>query len=57
MAAYLLGNLKVTNVEAFNKYRELVTKTIHGHGGEYIRVDMNSVCRETPYHLIRLRTI
>ena len=46
MAAYLLGNLKVTNAEEFEKYRDLVTKTIRDHGGEYVLVDMNSVAIE-----------
>ncbi|HIG59962.1 MAG TPA: DUF1330 domain-containing protein, partial [Gammaproteobacteria bacterium] len=46
MAAYLLGNFKVTNVEGFEKYRDLVTKTIRDHGGEYVLVDMNSVAVE-----------
>ena len=46
MAAYLLGNFKVTNVEEFEKYRDLVTKTIRDHGGEYVLVDMNSVAVE-----------
>ena len=46
MAAYLLGNFKVTNAEGFEKYRDLVTKTIRDHGGEYVLVDMNSVAIE-----------
>ena len=46
MAAYLLGNFKVTNAEGFEKYRDLVTKTIRDHGGEYVLVDMNSVAVE-----------
>ncbi len=46
MAAYFLANIKVTNVEGFTKYRELVTKTIRDHGGEYVLVDMNSVAVE-----------
>ena len=46
MAAYLLGNFKVTNAEEFEKYRDLVTKTIRDHGGEYVLVDMNSVAVE-----------
>ena len=52
MAAYLLGNLKVTNPEGFTKYRELVAKTIADHGGEYIVADVNSVPVEgDPEHL------
>ena len=46
VAAYFLGNFKVTNAEGFEKYRDLVTKTIRDHGGEYIAVDMNSVAVE-----------
>jgi uncharacterized protein (DUF1330 family) len=46
MAAYLLGNFQVTNAEGFEKYRDLVTKTIRDHGGEYVLVDMNSVAVE-----------
>jgi uncharacterized protein (DUF1330 family) len=46
MAAYFLANLKVTNVEEFSKYRDLVTKTIRDHGGEYVLVDMSSVAVE-----------
>ena len=46
VAAYLLGNFKVTNAEGFEKYRDLVTKTIRDHGGEYIAVDMNSIAVE-----------
>ena len=46
MAAYLLGNFKVTNAEEFEKYRDLVTKTIRDHEGEYVLVDMNSVAVE-----------
>ena len=41
MAAYLVGNLKVTNVEGFTEYRNLVGKTITDHGGEYIVADGN----------------
>ena len=52
MAAYLLGNLKVTNPEGFTKYRELVAKTIADHGGEYVVADVNSVPVEgDPEHL------
>ena len=39
MAAYLVGNLKVTNPEGFTEYRELVAKTIADHGGEYMVAD------------------
>ncbi len=46
MAAYLIGNLKVTNVEGFTQYRDLVGKTISDHGGEYIVADVNSVAVE-----------
>ncbi len=42
MAAYLVGNLKVTNAEGFTKYRELVGKTISDHGGEYVVADVES---------------
>ena len=52
MAAYLVGNLKVTNPEGFTKYRELVAKTIAEHGGEYVVADANSVPVEgDPDHL------
>ena len=52
MAAYLVGNLKVTNPEGFTKYRELVAKTIADHGGEYVVADVNSVPVEgEPEHL------
>ena len=52
MAAYLVGNLKVTNPEGFTKYRELVAKTIADHGGEYVVADVNSVPVEgDPEHL------
>ena len=52
MAAYLVGNLKVTNLEGFTKYRELVAKTIADHGGEYVVADANSVSVEgNPEHL------
>ena len=52
MAAYLVGNLKVTNPEGFAKYRELVAQTIADHGGEYIVADVNSVAVEgNPDHL------
>ena len=52
MAAYLVGNLKVTNTEGFTKYRELVAQTIADHGGEYIVADVNSVAVEgDPEHL------
>ena len=52
MAAYLIGNLKVTNPEGFTKYRELVAKTIADHGGEYVVADVNSVPVEgEPEHL------
>ena len=52
MAAYLVGNLKVTNPEGFTKYRELVGQTIADHGGEYIVADVNSVAVEgNPDHL------
>ena len=52
MAAYLVGNLKVTNPEGFTEYRELVAKTITDHGGEYVVADANSVPVEgDPDHL------
>ena len=52
MAAYLVGNLKVTNPEGFTKYRELVAQTIADHGGEYVVADVNSVPVEgDPEHL------
>ena len=52
MAAYFVGNLKVTNPEGFTKYRELVAKTIADHGGEYVVADVNSVPVEgDPEHL------
>ena len=52
MAAYLVGNLKVTNPEGFTKYRELVAKTIADHGGEYVVADAKSVPVEgDPEHL------
>lgn len=52
MAAYLVGNLKVTNVEGFTEYRNLVGKTITDHGGEYIVADVKSVPMEgEPEHL------
>ena len=52
MAAYLVGNLKVTNPKGFAKYRELVAQTIADHGGEYIVADVNSVAVEgNPDHL------
>lgn len=52
MAAYLVGNLKVTNPEGFTKYRELVANTIADHGGEYVVADANSVSVEgDPEHL------
>ena len=52
MAAYLVGNLKVTNPEGFTKYRELVAQTIADHDGEYVVADVNSVPVEgDPEHL------
>ena len=52
MAAYLVGNLKVTNAEGFTKYRELVGKTISDHGGEYVVADVESKAVEgNPEHL------
>ena len=52
MAAYLVGNLKVTNVEGFTEYRNLVGKTIADHGGEYVVADVKSVPMEgEPAHL------
>ncbi len=52
MAAYLVGNLRVTNAEGFTEYRNLVGKTIADHGGEYIVADVKSVPMEgDPEHL------
>ena len=52
MAAYLVGNLKVTNAEGFGRYRELVGKTISDHGGEYVVADVDSKAIEgNPEHL------
>ena len=52
MAAYLVGNFKVTNVEGFTEYRNLVGKTIADHGGEYVVADAKSVPMEgEPAHL------
>ena len=52
MAAYLVGNFKVTNVEGFTEYRNLVGKTIADHGGEYVVADAKSVPMEgDPAHL------
>ena len=46
MAAYLVGNFKVTNVDGFTEYRNLVGKTIADHGGEYVVADAKSVPTE-----------
>ena len=46
MAAYLVGNLRVTNAEGFTEYRNLVGNTIAEHGGEYIVADVKSVPME-----------
>jgi len=46
MAAYVVGNLKVTNAEGFTEYQNLVGKTISDHGGEYVVADVNSVPME-----------
>ena len=52
MAAYLVGNFKVTNVDGFTEYRNLVGKTIADHGGEYVVADAKSVPMEgDPAHL------
>ena len=52
MAAYLVGNFKVTNVDGFTEYRNLVGKTIADHGGEYVVADAKSVPMEgEPAHL------
>ena len=52
MAAYLEGNFKVTNVDGFTEYRNLVGKTIADHGGEYVVADAKSVPMEgAPAHL------
>ena len=52
MAAYLVGNLKVTNPEGFSEYRKLVGKTIADHGGEYVVADVKSIAIEgDPEHL------
>ena len=52
MAAYLVGNFKVTNVDGFTEYRNLVGKTIADHGGEYVGADAKSVPMEgDPAHL------
>ena len=47
-----MGNFKVTNVEGFTEYRNLVGKTIADHGGEYVVADAKSVPMEgDPAHL------
>ena len=52
MAAYVVGNLKVTNAEGFTEYQNLVGKTISDHGGEYVVADAKSVPMEgDPEHL------
>tara|TARA_Y100000588_G_C13674897_1_gene677846 strand:- start:240 stop:455 length:216 start_codon:yes stop_codon:yes gene_type:complete len=52
MAAYLLGNFKVKNVDGFTGYRNLVGRTIADHGGEYVVADAKSVPMEgDPAHL------
>ena len=52
MAAYLVGNFKVTNVDGFTEYRNVVGKTIADHGGEYVVADAKSVPMEgDPAHL------
>ena len=52
MAAYLVGNFKVTNVDGFTEYRNLVGKTIADHGGEYVVAAAKSVPMEgEPAHL------
>lgn len=36
MAAYLVGNITVTDPEAFQRYREQVPAVIARHGGRYL---------------------
>jgi uncharacterized protein (DUF1330 family) len=42
MAAYLLGNFKVTSPEGLITQRELIAMTISDHGGEQVVADVNS---------------
>lgn len=43
MSAYLITNLKVTNPEGFQAYRDVVAQTIADHGGEYVVADVNAI--------------
>ena len=36
MAGYVIGNIDVTNPEAFEEYRKLVPDTIAAYGGKYL---------------------
>ena len=36
MAAYLIADIEVTNLEGFKKYQEAVPATIAKHGGKYL---------------------
>ena len=36
MAGYVIGNIDVTNPEAFEEYRNLVPDTIAAYGGKYL---------------------
>ena len=52
MAAYLIGNLKITNPEGFQSYAEVVPKTISDHGGEYVVADRDCIrVVGSPVHL------
>ena len=36
MAAYLIGNIEVTDPETYGKYREQVPATVAAYGGRYL---------------------
>ena len=54
MAGYVIGNIDVTNPEAFEEYRKLVPDTIAAYGGKYLVRGGAADVAEGSYNPVRI---
>ncbi len=54
MAGYVIGNIDVTNPEAFEEYRKLVPDTIAAYGGKYLVRGGDADVAEGSYSPVRI---
>ena len=54
MAGYVIGNIDVTNPQAFEEYRKLVPNTIAAYGGKYLVRGAADDVAEGSYNPVRI---